>query len=156
MITTHSAFIAFFFGAQCAEYRCALPQRLAQLESFLCQVLGGEAPADTLTSLERCAHSLAGSGATFGFAALGDAAKVLELAAKPLHGSAQALLTTVQTEVSRAVELLRRGLRGELFMGNPLHHKLNGLWPKIHVMRRFPCQVKRPHRCFVNRAVHWT
>lgn len=126
MITTHPAFIAFF-DAQCAEYRCALPQRLAQLESLLCQVLSGEAQADTLASLERCAHSLAGSGATFGFAALGDAAKVLELAVKPLHGSAQAWLPTTQTEVSRAVELLRRSLPGELFMEGPLHRKLSVL-----------------------------
>ena len=89
MITTHPAFIAFS-DAQCGEHRCALPQRLAQFELLLCQVLSGKAPADTLTSLERCAHGLAGSGATFGFAALGDAAKVLKLAVKPIHGSAQA------------------------------------------------------------------
>ena len=105
MITTNPAFIAFF-DAQYGEYLCALPQRLAQLESLLCQVLSGEATADTLTSLEFCAHSLAGSGATFGFAALGNAAKVLDLAVKPLHGSDQAWLPTAQTDVSRDVELL--------------------------------------------------
>lgn len=121
MITTNPAFIAFF-EAQCVEYRCALPQRLAQIESLLCQVLSGEAPADALTSLERCAHSLAGSAATFGFAALGDAAKALELALKPLHGSAQAWLPTAQTEVSHAVELLRRSLPDELFMEGPIPH----------------------------------
>ena len=126
MITSHPAFIAFF-EAQCVEYRCALPQRLAEIESLLSQMLRGEAPADTLASLERCAHSLAGSGATFGFAALGDAAKELELALKSLHGSAQACLPTAQTEVSRAVELLRRTLPGELFMENPSSRELSVL-----------------------------
>ena len=124
MITNHPAFIAFF-EAQCVDYRCALPQRVAEIESLLGQMLSGEAPADTLASLERCAHSLAGSGATFGFAALGDAAKALELAVKPLHGSAQAWLPTAQTEVSRAVELLRRSLPGEFSMGNPSSRELS-------------------------------
>ena len=124
MITNHPAFIAFF-EAQCVDYRCALPQRVAEIESLWGQMLSGEAPADTLASLERCAHSLAGSGATFGFAALGDAAKALELAVKPLHGSAQAWLPTAQTEVSRAVELLRRSLPGEFFMENPSSRELS-------------------------------
>ena len=124
MITNHPAFIAFF-EAQCVDYRCALPQRVAEIESLWGQMLSGEAPADTLASLERCAHSLAGSGATFGFAALGDAAKALELAVKPLHGSAQAWLPTAQTEVSRAVELLRRSLPGEFFMENPSSGELS-------------------------------
>ena len=115
MITTHPAFMAFF-EAQCADYRRALPQRLAQIESLWRQALSGETPQEALASLERCAHSLAGSGATFGFAALGDAAKALELAVKPLHGSARGLLPTAQTEVSRAVESLRRSLPGEPFV----------------------------------------
>ena len=126
MITNHRAFIAFF-EAQCVEYRCALPKRLAEIESLLSQMLRGEAPADALASLERCAHSLAGSGATFGFAAVGDAAKALELAVKPLNGSAQAWLPMAQTEVSRAVELLRRSLPGELFMENPSSRELSVL-----------------------------
>ena len=129
MITTQPAFVAFF-EAQCADYRRALPQRLAQIDSLLRQVLSGEAPADTLTSLERCAHSLAGSGATFGFSALGEAAKALEQAVKPLHGPAQAWLPTAQTEVSHAVELLRRCMPGELFMEGVSSHELNVLWPK--------------------------
>jgi HPt (histidine-containing phosphotransfer) domain-containing protein len=126
MITTHPAFMAFF-EAQCADYRRALPQRLAQIESLWRQALSGETPQEALASLERCAHSLAGSGATFGFAALGDAAKALELAVKPLHGSARALLPTAQTEVSRAVESLRRSLPGEPFVEGSSSHKLSVL-----------------------------
>lgn len=56
---------------------------------------------------------LAGSGATFGFAALGDAARVLELAVNPLLGAAHASTPTALSEVSRAVEALQRSLSGE-------------------------------------------
>lgn len=89
-----------------ADYRCSLPQRIVQIESLWRQVLSNEAPAQALASLEHCAHSLAGSGATFGFAALGDAARVLELAVGPLLGATHALTPTAQTEVSRAIEAL--------------------------------------------------
>jgi HPt (histidine-containing phosphotransfer) domain-containing protein len=90
-----------------ADYRLSLPQRMDQIESLWRQVLSNEAPEQALASLEHCAHSLAGTGATFGFAALGDAARVLELAVSPLLGATQALTSTVQAEVSRAVEALR-------------------------------------------------
>lgn len=104
MTPTPSSFFAFM-EAQRADYRSSLPQRLDQIESLWRQVLNGEAQA--LASLERCAHSLAGSGATFGFSALGDAARVLELAVSPLLDATLALTPTAQTEVSRAVEALR-------------------------------------------------
>lgn len=103
MTPTPPSFAAFL-EAQRADYRSSLPQRLDQIESLWRQVLNNEAQA--LASLERCAHSLAGSGATFGFAALGDAARVLELAVSPLLGATHALTPTAQTEVSRAVEAL--------------------------------------------------
>ncbi len=112
MTPTDPAFLAFL-EAQRADYRRSLPQRLAQIESLWRQVLNGEAPAQALASLERCAHSLAGSGATFGFAALGDAARVLELTVSPLLNAAQALTPTALSEVSRAVEALQRSLSGE-------------------------------------------
>jgi len=112
MTTTDPAFLAFL-EAQRADYRRSLPQRLAQIESLWRQVLNGEAPAQALTTLERCAHSLAGSGATFGFAALGDAARVLELAVNPLLGVAHTLTPEAQSEVNRAVEALQRSLSGE-------------------------------------------
>ena len=110
MTFTPSSF-SVFLEAQRADYRSSLPQRLDQIESLWRQALNGEAQA--LASLERCAHNLAGSGATFGFAALGDAARVLELAVGPLLGAAHALTPAAQAEVSRAVEALRRSLSGE-------------------------------------------
>ena len=65
-----------FLQQQRREYRESLPQRRAQLEAAWQQALDG-APAGR-TALERNAHTLAGSGATFGFAALGAAARALE------------------------------------------------------------------------------
>lgn len=112
MSTTNPAFLVFL-EAQRADYRSSLPQRLVQIESLWRQVLNDEAPAEALASLERCAHSLAGSGATFGFAALGDAARVLELAVSPLLGAAHALTPAALSEVSQAVEALQRSLSGE-------------------------------------------
>ena len=114
MTTTNPALLAFLASleTQRADFRSSLPQRLDQIESLWCQVLNDEAPAEALASLERCAHSLAGSGATFGFAAMGNAARVLELVVNPLLGSAQALTPMAQTEVNQAIEALRRSLPG--------------------------------------------
>jgi HPt (histidine-containing phosphotransfer) domain-containing protein len=112
MTFTPSSF-SVFLEAQRADYRSSLPQRLDQIESLWRQALNDEAPAQALASLERCAHNLAGSGATFGFAALGDAARVLELAVGPLLGAAHALTPTAQAEVNRAVDALLLSLSGE-------------------------------------------
>lgn len=46
-------------------------------------------------------------------AALGDAARALELAVSPLLGAAQTLTPAAQLEVSRAVEALLRSLPDE-------------------------------------------
>ena len=109
MSATGPAFLAFL-EQQRAAYRNALPERLAEIESLWRQLLNGGAPAEALATLERLAHSLAGSGATFGFAGLGEAARVLELALNPLVGAAAALTPAAQTEVSRAIEALQRSL----------------------------------------------
>lgn len=111
MSATDPAFLAFL-EQQRTEYRASLPGRLADMESLWRQVLHDGAPAQALATLERRAHSLAGSGATFGFAGLGDAARVLELALNPLVGAAHALTPAAQADVSRAIEALQRSLPG--------------------------------------------
>ena len=112
MTPSSSAFTAFL-DTQRADYRRSLPERLAQIDLFWCRVRDDEAPAQALADLERCAHNLAGSGATFGFAALGDAARVLEQAVVPLLGTACALTPAATGEVGTAVEALQRSLSGE-------------------------------------------
>ncbi len=112
MSATDPAFLAFL-ERQRAEYRASLPGRLADIELLWRQVLSGDASAQALATLERQAHSLAGSAATFGFAGLGDAARALELALNPLVGAAHALTPAAQADVSRALEALQRSLPGE-------------------------------------------
>ena len=68
-----------FLAQQRADYRASLPARLQQLET----ASAGGAWHD----VERCAHGIAGSAATFGLAALGDAARELEEAIEGLAGA---------------------------------------------------------------------
>ena len=112
MSITDPLFLAFL-DVQRADYRRALPQRVAQIELLWHQVLNGDSSADALATLERCAHSLAGSGATFGFAGMGSAARDLELTVNPLLETACTLTTAAQSEISRAIESLQRSLPGE-------------------------------------------
>lgn len=109
MTSTNPAFLAFL-EEQRADYRHSLPGRLAQIETLWRQALNDETPAAALATLERYAHSLAGSGATFGFADIGAAARVLELAVNPLVDAAPALPPAARAEVERAMELLQRSL----------------------------------------------
>lgn len=111
MTPTDPAFLAFL-EAQRVEYRLSLPQRLDQIETLWRQVLNHEAPAEALASLERYAHSLAGSGATFGCAGVGDAARVLELAVNQLLRS-HTLTPTALAEVSQAIKALQCTLSSE-------------------------------------------
>ena len=99
---------------QRVDYRNMLPQRLAQISQLWSQILKGEKPAEALTTLERCAHSLAGSGATFGLVGLGNAAQVLELLVNPLLGVAGIAITaSMQVDITQAIELLQRSLLDE-------------------------------------------
>lgn len=66
-----------FLRQQAADYRAGLPARLAGLEAAL--EAWAQAPSDTaMHELERCAHGIAGSAATFGLRALGETARALE------------------------------------------------------------------------------
>ena len=107
MSITDPAFLAFL-EQQRVDYRASLPARWLQIDSHWRQLLSGEAPEQALDGLERCAHGLAGSGATFGCAAMGDAARLLELTADPLQGSAHALSPESLAALTQAVEALQR------------------------------------------------
>lgn len=113
-MTLPASAFADFLATQRADYRRSLPERLSRIDQLWCRVRDDEAPAQALADLERCAHNLAGSGATFGFAAMGDAARALEQAVVPLLGTAGAVTPAVMREVGAAVEALQRCLSGEL------------------------------------------
>ena len=113
MSITDPAFLAFL-EQQRVDYRAGLPERWLQIESLWRQLPGGDAPGQALTlaSLERCAHGLAGSGATFGCAAMGYAARLLEHAVSPLLDSAHSLSPETLATLKQAIEALQRSFPG--------------------------------------------
>lgn len=106
MTPNHAVFMAFL-EQQRAEYRALLPERLLEIVSLWRQVLQSDDPSKALATLERCAHSLAGSGATFGCPALGAAARQLELTVNPLLDSAHPLSPESTAVLAQAVEALQ-------------------------------------------------
>ncbi|MGE4295433.1 MAG: diguanylate cyclase [Campylobacterales bacterium] len=62
-------------------YALKLPYRVAQIETF-CRSLGDHSDVQAETSLLRLLHTLMGSGKTFGYEAMGSAARTLHAAVK--------------------------------------------------------------------------
>jgi len=61
------------------EYKALLPGKIQQVEEVCARFIEGtERNSELLKTLHRQAHSLAGSSQSFGFAAVGDAARTLE------------------------------------------------------------------------------
>lgn len=111
MKSTDPALLAFL-EEQRADYTRSLPRRLEQVGLLWQQILRGEDLAQALPTLERHAHSLAGSAATFGWAELGLAAQALELALEPHVGNNQALAPEATAQLGRAVEELQQRFHG--------------------------------------------
>lgn len=94
-------------------YLHALPARLGQLDTLERDLEDPGLRVSVLPALERLAHSLAGTAGTFGFDALGDAARELELAvcelleggdavARDLRGGTAALRGELQRALAAA------------------------------------------------------
>lgn len=111
-MTRNDPALLAFMEEQRADYTRSLPLRLEQIAALWQQVLKGEDTAGALPTLERHAHSIAGSAATFGWAELGLAAQALELAVHPHVEAGEAPPLLDQAEVSRAVEELQRRFHG--------------------------------------------
>lgn len=94
-------------------FALALPSRLAELEA-LWSALGEHPTDETIRTLERAMHSLAGSGATFGFPDISRQAKSIENTLRPLVDDPLALTDAKRTELAREWEALRQA------MGTPL------------------------------------
>ena len=62
-----------------ADYAEQLPGTVAQMEDLWRRLVAAEVPASQLADLARMAHSIAGSGATFGLPHASRAARELEL-----------------------------------------------------------------------------
>jgi HPt (histidine-containing phosphotransfer) domain-containing protein len=98
-----------FLALQRADYRRALPEKLAQLEA-LWQALDTEAAPPALDELTRQAHTLAGTAGTLGFREVGLAAKSLETLLAEAGGSGDALTSVQRSEISLAVAALQASL----------------------------------------------
>jgi HPt (histidine-containing phosphotransfer) domain-containing protein len=108
MITDQSMFLALVQQHR-AAYLHTLPTRLAQLDVLSGQVMDAAQRAVALPALERCAHSLAGSAGTFGFTAVGETARRLELVVEEALDGAER-----GAQLLAALSTLRRQLHGVL------------------------------------------
>lgn len=87
-----------FLEARRQEYASNLRARVSRIEGLGRRIAAGE--TEDRDTLEREAHTIAGSGAVFGFPAVGDAARALEDAAA----------RAAAADIARAVAKLRRAL----------------------------------------------
>jgi HPt (histidine-containing phosphotransfer) domain-containing protein len=90
-----------FLEARREEYARNLRNRVSRIEGLGRRIAAGE--SQDRGTLEREAHTIAGSGAVFGFAAVGDAARALENAAP----------RAAAKDIASAVAKLRRALESE-------------------------------------------
>lgn len=97
-----------FLEEQRVDYCRGLPRKLEEMERLVSGI--GKDPAVDLTSLERLAHSMAGSGGTFGFEELGHAAKALEMSVQRLNESGSEATAAQREEVRVAVRDLKSKL----------------------------------------------
>jgi len=90
-----------FLEARREEYARNLRKRVAKIEGLGRRIAAGQ--TQDRHTLEREAHTIAGSGAVFGFPAVGDAARALENVAA----------CAAATDIASAVAKLRRALESE-------------------------------------------
>jgi HPt (histidine-containing phosphotransfer) domain-containing protein len=94
-----------FLEEQRQEYRRGIPAKLEQMEAIVERLERGDATAD-LAGLERLAHSMAGSGGTFGFEELGVAAKALERSVQRLKEAGSGATPSQRAQVRAAMRVL--------------------------------------------------
>ena len=97
-----------FLEEQRRDYRSGLPQKLDEMERLTALI--GRDPTVDLAGLERLAHSMAGSGGTFGYEDLGNAAKALEMSVQRLKDSGANATAEQAEEVRRALAELKTRL----------------------------------------------
>ncbi|MBI4290936.1 MAG: response regulator [Betaproteobacteria bacterium] len=88
------------------RYAAQLPGTIEEIEILWTRIASGADPS-ALKSLHRALHSLAGSGATFGFSRMGSGAKAMELALVPYLPDA-AIPPAMQGSLSLLLEAIKR------------------------------------------------
>jgi HPt (histidine-containing phosphotransfer) domain-containing protein len=94
-----------FLDLQRAEYKRALPDKLAHLQTLWAAVDDGAAPP-ALAELERLAHTLAGTAGTLGLREVGLAAKSLEVLLAQAGEGGGTLSPAQQSAISLAMAAL--------------------------------------------------
>lgn len=103
----HEAFMRAF-EEQRRQYAGALPDRLEALGRLWEGVAAGTATPDALELLTRAAHGLAGSGAVFGYGALGAEARAIELELRDLPARHDGRAGPPPERIGAAIARLRR------------------------------------------------
>jgi HPt (histidine-containing phosphotransfer) domain-containing protein len=110
LLPQQSAMATFlaYLERQREEYRYAIPARLADIDALWSAIVRSGPSSAKLLELERHAHNLAGSGATFNFRRLSEAAKALELAVQEKRERGTGLNHDEQLRVAYAINELHR------------------------------------------------
>lgn len=95
-----------------ADYAAQLPGTVAQMEQLWQGLAAAEIPPAKLTELARMAHSMAGSGATFGFPNVSRTARELEMFLDPFAGGEQLPAPAAQERVAQLLAALRHAAVG--------------------------------------------
>lgn len=90
------------------SYAARLPEKIAQIEETWQILVTGECNGEGLKALHRMVHSLAGSGPTFGFAAVGEAARVLEVFLKSILNNSTVPVEVHCTQIAELLNDLRQ------------------------------------------------
>lgn len=98
-----------FLDLQRAEYKRALPEKLAHLQTLWSAVDAGAAPP-ALADLERLAHTLAGTAGTLGLREVGLAAKSLEMLLAQAGEGGEGLTPEQQSGISLAMAALQASM----------------------------------------------
>lgn len=93
------------------SYIAELPAKAADIEAVWRKVQAGDWEPASVHELHRMVHSLAGSGATFGFAALSHSARALEIPINSLAHAETADVVAVRAEIPLLIEALLADLR---------------------------------------------
>lgn len=86
------------------QYLAQIEVKIAQIEAIWARWQAGTLQPDDLRDLQRIAHNLAGSGATFGLAAVSDAARALDVALQAVVSGAD--ITGSRANLAALVESL--------------------------------------------------
>ena len=87
-------------------YATNLPQELERIEEAWRTAVRGGTTGSAYTRLVELVHGLAGSGATFGFSALSDAARVLLVMLTGLQSTEGPLTRELRMQIERLLEQL--------------------------------------------------